>query len=78
MLLMKQGEQAWLLSAGGGNNEFSRVFYFDGKYRLRDGHNRLGPHELVSCAVDEKGCHLAWSGGRKSHIPAGWYQVSWV
>jgi hypothetical protein len=83
MLLMKQGEQAWLLAGSAGNHEFARMFFFDdgkGKgphYRLREGSPRLGPSELVHVAVSATGCDLEWSCGRKSHIPPGWYQVTY-
>lgn len=78
MLLMRTGEQAWLLTADGGSHEFSKVRYFDGGYKLRDPNPRLGPAELVGMAVDEKGAHLSWSGERHTWIPSGWFQLSWV
>lgn len=78
MLLMRTGEQGWLLTADGGSHEFSKVRYFDGSFKLREPTARLGPAELTGMAVDEKGAHLTWSGGRHTWIPANWYQLSWV
>ena len=77
MLLMRQGEQAWLLTSDGGNHEFARIFYIEGRYRLRDGNGRLGPYELLHAAIDERGAHLTWTKGRKSFIPRDWFQLTW-
>lgn len=85
MLLMKQGEQGWLLTGGGGgNHEFARLFWCDPdgkglKYRVGlGGASRLGTYELLGCDVTAEGVMLEWTGGRQSFIPQGWYQVSWV
>lgn len=84
MLLMKQGEQAWLLAGASGNHEFARLFYFDDgkgggpRYRVgQGGVTKLGPSELVAVFIDAHGARLEWSCGRKSHIPPGWYQVTY-
>lgn len=82
-LLLKQGEQTWLLTSDDGNHEFARVFWMDPKkegqprYILRDGGARLGKSELLHIAVDNDGAHLTWSGGRYSQIPRDWYQLTW-
>lgn len=85
MLLMKQGEQGWLLAGGGGNHEFARCFFFDdgkgggSRYLVGlGGSNRLGVYALEHVAVDETGAHFSWSQGRKSHIPRDWFQATWV
>lgn len=84
MLLMKQGEQAWLLSAGGGNHEFARLFWCDSdgkgsRYRVGAGGNhKLGGFELLGADLDERGATLTWSEGRKSFIPSSWYQLTYV
>lgn len=83
MLLMRQGEQAWLLSGGAGNHEFARLFYCDDgkglRYRVgQGGAPKLGPFELLAVDIDERGAHLSWSQGRKSLIPRDWYQLTWA
>lgn len=83
MLLMKQGEQAWLLTSDGGNHEFARVFWMavreeEARYRVGQGGNaRLGPHVLEAVDIDARGARLSWEGGRKSWIPADWFQLTY-
>jgi hypothetical protein len=83
MLLMRSGEQAWLLSTDGGNHEFARVFWCDAdgkgaRYRVgAGGVPRLGPFVLMQVAVDDRGAELTWSQGRKSWIPKEYYQYTW-
>lgn len=81
MLLMKQGEHAWLMRADTSNQEFSKVFWFtkDGEtgYRLRDGYGKFGESTLLNCALDAAGCLLTWSCGRKTWIPQSWYSYTW-
>jgi hypothetical protein len=83
MVLMRQGEQAWLLTSAG-NHEFARVFYCDDgrgkgtRYILREGVSKLGQHTLLAADVDERGLELTWSTGYKSLIPRDWYQLTWT
>ena len=77
MLLMRQGEQAWLLTATG-NHEFARVFWFDGDYRLREGFNRVGTSKLLNAALDDAGATLRWSCGRVTQIPRAWYHYTYL
>lgn len=84
MLLMKQGEQAWLLTSDGGNHEFARCFWLakseeeTPRYRVGAGGNaRLGPHTLEHVEIDARGARLSWEGGRKSWIPADWFQLTY-
>lgn len=83
-LLMKQGEQGWLLSAGGGNHEYARLFWCDSdgkgpRYRVgMGGDPKLGRFALLGADLDEKGAALTWSDGRRSFIPSSWYQVTYV
>lgn len=81
-LLMKQGEQAWLMSGTAGNHEFARLFWFDdgqgARYRVgQGGAPKLGIFELEHVAVDDSGAHLTWSKGMKSHLPRTWFQLTW-
>lgn len=78
MLLLRQGENGWLLTADGGNHEFSKARYEKGGYKLRDPNPRLGPHTLEHIAIDADGALFTWSGGRKSWLPRDWYQATWV
>lgn len=84
MLLMRQGEQGWLLTGNAGNHEFVRVFYVDdgkGKgpqYRVRDGFARFGASELLHAALDDGGVTLSWSCGRKTRIPQSYYQYTYL
>ncbi len=80
-LLMRQGEQAWLLTSEG-HTEFSRCFWMkdqrgDVGYRIRDNFGRVGKSDCVGCAIDETGCTISWSCGRKTHLASGWYQLTW-
>lgn len=84
MLLLRQGEQAWLLTSKG-NYEFARLFWLDednGKgprYRVgQGGVNRLGSSELLGCDIEREGARLSWSCGRKSLIPLDWFQYTFV
>lgn len=83
MLLMKQGEQGWLLAGKAGNHEFARAFYMDpdgkgSRYIVGQGGNvRLGPAELWGIDVGADGATFRWSTGATSWIPSGWYQVTW-
>lgn len=84
MLLMRQGEQAWLLAGKEGNHEFARMFWFDDgkgagpRYIVgMGGISRLGPSELVGAAITDEGATLSWSCGRKTLIPLGWYQLTY-
>lgn len=83
MLLLKQGEQAWLLAGASGNHEFARLQWFDDekgqgpRYRVGPGGNaRLGPADLLHCAIDDHGATMEWSGDRMSFIPRDWFQVT--
>lgn len=84
MLLMRQGEQAWLLLGQGGNHEFARAFYFDSarddkgpRYVLRDGVGKLGAAELQHLAIERDGAFFEWSTGHRSFIPANFFQLTW-
>lgn len=82
MLLMKQGEQAWLLTQEG-THEYARIYWIDkdGKgprYHVRDGFARVGSQEMVGCDLDERGANITWSKGAKSWIPRDWYQYTWT
>lgn len=83
MLLMKSGEQAWLLAGTEGNHEFARVFFMvkrggtKPEYIVRDNGSRVGPSFLEHLALDGNGATLSWSCGRKSQIPKDWYQVTY-
>ncbi len=83
MLLMRQGEQAWLLTTDGGSHEFARVFWCDqdgkgARYRVgQGGAPKLGRFDLLHVAVDARGATLTWSGDRKSWIPADYFQYTW-
>jgi hypothetical protein len=84
MLLMRQGEQAWLLTGSRGNHEFARLFWLDDKgtgprYLVgQGGASRLGGSALMGCDIDERGARLSWSCGRKSLIPLDWFQYTFV
>jgi hypothetical protein len=81
---MRQGEQAWLLSAGGGNHEYARVFWCDAdgdgaRYRVGGGGaHKLGGFVLLHVAVGARGAELTWSQGRKSFIPGEYFQYTWA
>lgn len=85
MLLMKSGEQAWLLAGSEGNHEFARVFYFadvkrgktEADYFVQGQGSRVGPSFLEHVSIGDDGATLSWSCGRKSVIPKGWYQVTY-
>lgn len=83
MLLMKSGEQAWLLAGSEGSTEFARVYWYtkrdksEPEYVVRDNSNRVGQSFLWHLALDERGAQLEWSCGRRSFIPADWYQVTY-
>lgn len=83
-MLMKAGEQGWLLSSGGGNHEFARLFWCDpdakgARYRVGQGGDaKLGRFELLSANFGDRGADLVWSDGRRSFIPVSWYQLTWV
>ncbi len=86
MLLLRQGEQAWLLTTDGGNHEFARLFWCDtdgkgSRYRVGQGgapgfHG--GMYMLHHVEVDERGATLTWSRGRKSWIPGDYFQFTWA
>jgi len=82
MLLMRQGEQAWLLAGREGNHEFARMYWYDDGKGPRyivgiGGVGRLGPSELHHAAITDEGATLTWSCGRKTLIPLGWYQLTY-
>jgi hypothetical protein len=83
LLLVRQGEQAWLLAGMGGNHEFARAFYFAPKdeaaprYILKDGKARIGPSTCIGIDVDRDGATFSWDCGRKSHIPQDYFQCTW-
>ncbi len=79
MLLMKQGEQAWLQMGAAGNHEFARLAWLDdGKgYRLAGGAARLGIATLAHCSIEADGAKLQWSTGHKSSIPQSWFQYTY-
>lgn len=82
MLLMKQGEQGWLLQGKAGNHEFARAFYMDDgkgtRYMVgQGGVSRLGPSELWGIDIDARGATFHWSTGLTSWIPSTWYQLSY-
>lgn len=82
-LLVRQGEQAWLLGAQG-NHEFARAFYMSPRpgepvqYIVRDGKARVGGQsDLTHIAVDAGGATFQWSCGRTSWIPSDYFQVTY-
>lgn len=86
MLQVRTGEQAWLLTSDGGNHEFGRVHYFEGRYRVgsKGDYGRLGPFELVACDLRPEGLEMTWAKGangenglRKSFIPKDYFQYTW-
>lgn len=83
MLLLRQGEQAWLLTGGSGKHEFARAYFCSPKagdaprYIVRDGGPRLANGiELVHVAVTADGADFAWSSGHVSHVPGDYFQWS--
>jgi len=69
---------AWLVTADKGNHEFGRVFYHEGKYRVREGFARVGGNELLHAMVDHEGTlHLTWNFNRHSSYPREWFQMSY-
>lgn len=83
MLLLRTGEQAWLLTGTKGNHEFTRAFYCvpkegeEARYIVKDGRDRLGPSNLVHIAVDADGATFSWSCGRKTLVPQDYFQVTY-
>ncbi len=83
MLLLRQGEQAWLLTGGSGKHEFARAYFCSPKpdeaprYIVRDGSPRIAQGiELVHVSVTTQGADLEWSTGHVSHIPSDYFQYS--
>lgn len=83
-MLVKQGEQGWLLGGASGNHEFARCFYWDDgkgkgpRYIVgQGGASRLGVSELVGVDVDPDGATFSWACGRQSHLPRSWFQLTW-
>jgi hypothetical protein len=85
-LLMRQGEQAWLLAADGGNHEYANIRFMKPKsapaaegprYIVKEGANRLGGVSLEHIEVDERGAWLSWTQGYRTHIPSDYFQLTW-
>lgn len=59
-------------------NEFSRVYYHNGRYILRENTDRLGYSRLESADLTKDGLLLVFNTGHHVAIPRSWYVFTWI
>lgn len=59
-------------------HEFSRVYYHNGKYILKENVGRLGYSSLESVDLNKEGMILVFSTGHHVAIPRSWYVFTWI